>query len=92
MPSRSSVVVGSRNTGPAPQVIPFAVGSFGEKNRLWVVAPRPVWVPLPGKILRWLITGSMVRLIRFQLSLIEMGMTGWIFSVKRSPPSTGPTS
>ena len=38
-----SVAVGRRKAGPTPQISPAAVGCFGEKKKLWVVAPRPNW-------------------------------------------------
>lgn len=39
--------VGKRRTGPAPQVIPLAVGCFGEKKKLWLMSPSPNCEPAP---------------------------------------------
>ncbi len=72
-------------TGPAPRIQPLAVGSLGEKNRLYTVSPVPVWLPAPGKTSLWWVIGKIVREKRFQSSLVEMGMTGWMLSVCRSP-------
>ena len=74
----SSVAVGIRKAGPTPQIRPAAVGCFGEKKKLWVVAPRPNCEPAPGTTSSWLTTGTIVREITFQFSAIENGITGWM--------------
>ena len=71
-----SVAVGIRKAGPTPQIRPAAVGCFGEKKKLWVVAPRPNWWSSPGTTPSFQTDGRMVREMTFQFSLIEKGMTG----------------
>ena len=75
----SSVAVGIRNAGPTPQISPAAVGFFGEKKKLCVVAPSPTLWSKSGAMSSWLTIGRMVREITFQFSLIEIGITGWMF-------------
>ena len=74
-----SVEVGIRKAGPTPQIRPKLVGFFGERKKLWVVWPRPNWESSPGITSCCLTTGTMVREIRFQSGLIEIGTTGWKF-------------
>ncbi len=38
----------------------------------------------------WATTGTMVREIRFQLSLSAIGITGWMLSVNFWPSRAGP--
>jgi len=50
------------------------------------VSPRPFLDETPGATESMLINGTMVRMMRFQFSEIEMGITGWIFSRLRVAP------
>jgi len=93
---RGLTYFGNRNVSatrkPSPLAAPddSARGRFRrrEKEALRDVTKAKLYsrrsgdVVLPG-------TGSMVREITFQSSLISMGMTGWIFTVALSP-SSGP--
>ena len=65
--SRSLLPVGSRKTGPRPQISPRAEGLAREKNRLCVMSPISDWL-LPGTTSPWSTIGRMVRLIRFHSS------------------------
>ena len=69
--SSSSLPVGIRKAGPAPQINPLAVGFFGEKKRLCVMSPMPVWLPEPGNTSLWAMIGRMVREMTVQVSLME---------------------
>lgn len=75
------MAVGIRKIGPAPHVSPPAVGCFGEKKKLCTVGPRPNCERNSGATSSWLTIGTMVREMRFQFSLIENGITGWMLSV-----------
>ena len=72
--------------GPTPRTIPSI---FGEKKKVCSVSPNPICSPTPGADSVWEITGTMVRMIRFQSSFRCSGTTGWTLSVTRSP-SEGP--
>ena len=61
---------------PNAQMIPPGPGALGEKKKLCVMSPTPVCVPDPGKTFRWLISGTIVREIKFQSLSSETGMTG----------------
>ena len=74
-----SVAVGSRNAGPTPQISPAAVGFFGEKKKLCVVCAEPdLRARSPARCRPGSTIGTIVREIRFQFSLIEIGITGWM--------------
>ena len=62
-------------------MMPFAVGFLGEKNRLWVMSPRPDCSPDGPAMSFCQMIGRMVREMTFQSSLSEIGMTGWMLSV-----------
>ena len=70
-------------------MMPDGPGFFGEKNRLWVMSPRPDCSPDGPAMSFCQMTGRMVREIMFQSSFSEIGMTGWMLSVTLSP-SFGP--
>jgi len=57
--------VGRNSTGPTPQIRPPAPGFLRQKKKLCVMSPRPDWL-VPGWMLVWLMTGTMVRLMTFQ--------------------------
>jgi hypothetical protein len=63
---------------------------LGEKKTLWTTSPMPLWLPAPGRRSFWLITGRMVREMRFQSSFRPAGITGWMLTSQRSPSSAGP--
>jgi len=63
---------------------------LGEKKMLWTTSPMPLWLPVPGTTFCWLITGRMVREMRFQSLLRLTGITGWTLTSQRSPSSPGP--
>jgi len=69
-------------------MIPPRPGAFGEKNRLCTMSPRPSCVVGPIVSVWWMI-GTVVREMTFQLSEIEIGMTGCTFVgaaiIRRSP-------
>ncbi len=44
-----------------------------------MVSPRPLVRSSPGNIAGCEITGRMVRVMMFQSSLTEIGITGWMF-------------
>jgi hypothetical protein len=59
---------------------------LGERKKLWVVSPRPNRLPSAGTTSpSWWISGKIVREIGFQCSVIEVGITNWIFRVYRKP-------
>jgi hypothetical protein len=84
VPSVSSVAVGSRKTGPTPQISPLSVGALGDKNSDWTVSPIPLVPSLPGTSPSMSTNGTMVREMRFHSSPIEKGMTGCTFRSQRS--------
>ena len=75
-PSRLSVAVGNRKTGPAPQIT--FPGSLGDRNPVKVVSPSPVSRSWPGERPGWDTIGTIVRVIRFQSSVSSNGQTGWM--------------
>ena len=73
-PSPSSAV-GSRKTGPAPQISPPAVGWLGDRKKLCTTSPMPD-CEVPGLTSDWLMKGTMLRETRFQSSFRRIGSTG----------------
>src|SRR5262245_4831079 len=74
VPSRESVAVGNVNAEPRPQVnLP---GLAGERNRVGLMSPRPKALGNPGAGDGMLMTGVIVRVMRFHSSLIWSGITG----------------
>jgi hypothetical protein len=67
LPSLQSVAVGRVNVGPTPQMI--APDFAGERNSDGLMSPSPQALPEmlfgPGNSDGWLMTGTMVRVIRF---------------------------
>src|SRR5215203_1967854 len=82
-PSAPLVAVGTKTTGPTPQIKGSVL--FGEKNRLWTMSPIPFWLVFGPVTLPWWMMGRMVREIRFQSLLRAMGITGCTFVVIRQP-------
>ena len=87
LPSSALLFVGNWRTGPAPQIqLP---GLAGDTNAVNVVSPMPVVAPSPGPSDGFQITGRIVRVITFQSSFTEIGITGWMlrmFCVPLSGP------
>src|SRR5262245_28688274 len=82
------VDVGSDTIGPMPQMT--APGFFGVKNSSSWMSPTPLKLVVPSDE-GMLLTGMIVRAIRFQFVLTLKGITGWKFRLKsvrspRSPP------
>jgi hypothetical protein len=70
------VAVGSNSTGPAPHIhLPELAG---DRNAVKVVSPIPFSRSSPGASRGCEITGTIVRVIRFQFSVSEKGQTGWM--------------
>jgi len=88
--SDNELAVGSNNTGPAPQIQPPAVGDFGEKKKLGVMSPRPDSFSASTGKSAWSTSGMRVRVIRFQSSFSENGITGWMTSLLTAAPSLVP--
>jgi hypothetical protein len=57
-------------------------GLAGERNSVGLMSPMPKALSMPGKRDGWLMIGRIVRVIRFQRSLSEIGMTGWTFMIQ----------
>ena len=78
LPSRQSVAVGRVNVGPMPQMI--APGFAGDRNSDGLMSPSPQALPEmlfgPVNSEGWLMTGTMVRVIRFHSWFSLMGITG----------------
>ena len=70
---KPSVPVGYETAGPKPSTNPSV---FGEKKKVCRVSPNPIWSPRPGADSPCEITGTMVRMIRFQSSVRCRGTTG----------------
>ena len=69
-------LVGVKHTGPTPQMMPPGPGAFGERKKLCVVLPsrRDLGGPeLAGKTSFCEMMGRIVRRIRFQSLLMEIG-------------------
>src|SRR5262245_40034504 len=79
-PSSLLVAVGNVNVGPAPQMN-FS-DPAGEKNSEGLMSPRPKAWSIPGASDGWLMTGMIVRVIRFQVSVSLIGTTGCTFMIQ----------
>jgi hypothetical protein len=76
LPSTALLLVGNCTTGPAPQI--HSPGLAGDRNAVNVVSPMPVLLSMFGPSDGCQITGTMVRVMMFQSSLMETGITGWM--------------
>src|SRR5262245_34063338 len=74
LPRSLSVAVGNVNVGPTPQI--SSPGFAGDKKNVGLMSPSPVALPSPGASDGRLITGMMIRVIRFQFSVRLIGITG----------------
>ena len=79
-PSSSSVAVGRRKTPPTPQMMPLGPGTFGDKNKLWTVSPRPNCSPDGPAMSFCQAIGRIVREMMFESSFNVNGMTGCTFT------------
>ena len=77
-PRTASDAVGNKMIGPTPHMSPPPV-SLGERNADRLMSPSPNSLPMPPAIWGWLISGAMIRVIRFQSEFRVMGITGWKF-------------
>src|SRR5271170_6602949 len=78
-PSLVLVVVGICAIGPTPQIVPSAFD--GEKKAENCVPPMPSVLPSPGASPGCQMTGTIVRVIRFQSLFNSNGTTGWILRI-----------
>jgi len=80
LPRSRSVAVGNVIVGPTPQI--SSPGLAGDRNAVGLMSPNPVPVvlctepPNVGNNEGWLMIGMIVRVIKFQSSLILIGITG----------------
>lgn len=78
LPSFGLLCVGNCITGPPPQMI--FPGLAGERKAVNTVSPTPLVRSSPGESEGIEMTGTMVRVMMFQSSLTETGITGWMLS------------
>src|SRR5512137_509584 len=76
VPTILLVAVGNWKTGPTPQIT--FPGLAGEKKSVSWTLPMPPTGETSLKGFGCEITGTMVRVMRFQFSFSENGMTGWM--------------
>jgi hypothetical protein len=63
LPSSESVAVGSVNVGPTPQM--NSPGFAGDRKNVGLMSPIPKALSAPSNSDGWLMTGVMIRVIRF---------------------------
>ena len=72
------LAVGNVNVGPTPQI--RWPGFAGDRKKLGLMSPSPLAFSSPGPTEGRLMIGVMTRVMRFQSSVILIGITGWTFS------------
>ena len=83
LPRTVSVADGTVNVGPTPQM--NGPAARGDRKKVGLMSPSPMAELTADESRCCPTTGTIVRVMTFQSSLIWNGITGWIFTTSCVP-------